>query len=185
MPWTGKGDEAFPFGDVVRVAKSLTRRQYQSMRFKPWVILIAGMCFSAGLIQGVGGDLQTHPVQVPSKNKMPPEKLMAILESSRADEITVVDVREDWEHQAVRIKGSLHIPWKKIKAQSGQLNPKGTIVLYCSTYVRSSRAWNELNKLGFKDIHILDGGMEGWIDIRGLVETPRAIPWQEGKGCES
>jgi rhodanese-related sulfurtransferase len=103
---------------------------------------------------------------------------MSELESSRGvyerkDEIQIVDVREQFEWEAGRIEGAIHIPLNDLMAGQGQdrLDPGKAVAVICRSGNRSELASLMLKAKGF-DAHNVRDGMEGW-DREGL---PYAAP---------
>ncbi len=122
---------------------------------------------------------------VPSDRRLSVETVIGMLNTPEKDRYQLVDVRESWENQAVRIPGSRHIPLKKITNEAKQLDRYSTLILYCTVGVRSDKAYSIFRDMGFNDIYVVEGGLEAWMDQRGPLETPSIPQWIEGRGCES
>lgn len=73
----------------------------------------------------------------------------------------LVDVREDWEHDAYNI-GGVHIPFGELMLRKNELDTSDTIVLYCEKGIRSAIAIQRLGEYGFNDLYNLEGGMAAW-----------------------
>src|SRR5438445_9123919 len=107
---------------------------------------------------------------------------MSELESSRGvyerkDEIQSVDVREQFEWDAGRIEGAIHIPLNDLMAGQGQdrLDSGKPIAVICRSGNRSELASLMLKAKGF-DAHNVRDGMEGW-DREGLpYSAPDGAP---------
>ena len=84
--------------------------------------------------------------------KISPGELDALLES-KAENCTVVDVRDLEEYQEGHIPGAINIPSPTFASQSGVLDKKKKIIVYCNSGGRSYNAYRKLMKLGYKDIH--------------------------------
>ena len=81
------------------------------------------------------------------------------------DQVTLVDVREPEEHEAIAIPKSKLIPLGELAVRaSEELDPKEDIILYCAHGVRSLYAVRILLNLGFTQIRSLQGGIEHWRD---------------------
>src|SRR5262249_39610229 len=81
------------------------------------------------------------------------------------DPITLVDVREPWEHQLVALPGSLHIPLGELAARAREIAaaPGALIVTYCHHGVRSLSAAALLEQAGFPGVASLAGGIDAWV----------------------
>ena len=82
-----------------------------------------------------------------------------------------LDVRETGEHQAERLQGSINIPRGVLEFLIGEhpelANKERTVVVYCKTGGRSALAALNLQRLGYKGVISLAGGIEAW-RTRGL-----------------
>jgi rhodanese-related sulfurtransferase len=76
-------------------------------------------------------------------------------------EFTLIDVREQWEHQAYNIGGRL-VPLSELMQQAGSLPVEANLVFYCEKGIRSQLAIQRLEALGFKNLYNLSGGMKAW-----------------------
>lgn len=82
--------------------------------------------------------------------------------ASRAQPVTLLDVREPWEFALCRMEGSLHIPLAQLPARMGELDPARPTVVICHHGVRSLHAGTFLERQGFGDVVNLRGGIDGW-----------------------
>ena len=73
----------------------------------------------------------------------------------------LVDVREDWEHEAFNI-GGLNIPMGELIARKAELDTQKPLVIYCEKGIRSFIAIQRLEAYGFTDMYNLEGGMSKW-----------------------
>jgi rhodanese-related sulfurtransferase len=88
-------------------------------------------------------------------------ELKALLDSGA--DITLLDVREPWEHQTAHIAGSKHIPMGDIPARFNQeLDPESHIVVVCHHGVRSLNVTVWLRQQGFEKVQSLRGGIDRW-----------------------
>ena|SRR5580698_6827083 len=75
----------------------------------------------------------------------------------------LLDVREQWEFNAARIKGSTLIPMGEIPARAFQeLDPETRIVAICHHGVRSMNVALWLRDQGFEQAQSLRGGIDAW-----------------------
>jgi molybdopterin/thiamine biosynthesis adenylyltransferase/rhodanese-related sulfurtransferase len=89
-----------------------------------------------------------------------PTELAARLKSGA--QLILVDVREPHELEISHIDGTRNIPLGQLALHSAELDPQGDIVLICKTGVRSTRALHILLGAGFRKLHSLKGGVNGW-----------------------
>lgn len=76
----------------------------------------------------------------------------------------IVDVREpdEFEGPLGRIPGAISIPLGQLNARAGELAKDRPVVTVCRSGARSAQASVMLQKLGFRDIANLAGGMLRW-----------------------
>jgi len=74
----------------------------------------------------------------------------------------VVDVREEWERKKVKIPGSIHLPLNEISSALEVLKVDKPVVTYCKSGRRSRHAAEVLDKLGFKEVYVLKGGIQAY-----------------------
>ena len=94
----------------------------------------------------------------------------------RLSEIQLVDCREQYEWNAGRVEGAVHIPLNAIMAGEGaELDPGKPVVVVCRSGNRSELAALMLQARGFQAFN-LEGGMEEW-ERQGLpFTTPEGQP---------
>jgi len=79
------------------------------------------------------------------------------------EELTVLDVREQWEYDAANIEGSKLIPMDQIPARVNQeVDPEDHIVVICHHGVRSANVAAWMQQQGFERVQSLRGGIERW-----------------------
>lgn len=79
---------------------------------------------------------------------------------SAGDLLRLVDVREPWEWDLVRLDGATHLPLAGFARAAAALDPSEEIVVYCHHGVRSLAAANYLSTLGFRRLWNLSGGID-------------------------
>jgi len=78
-------------------------------------------------------------------------------------EMTLIDVREDWEVQlAPAPTAFLHIPMGQIAARLGELDASKETVVLCRSGARSMQVAHFLQQRNFKDVANLSGGILAW-----------------------
>lgn len=78
------------------------------------------------------------------------------------DPIVLLDVRQPVEYGNLRLKGSRHVPLGSLRGRLHELPHDKPIVIVCSLGLRSYEASLILSSHGFKDVLVLDGGLEAW-----------------------
>ncbi len=78
-------------------------------------------------------------------------------------DMTLLDVREDWETQLAPVPAELlHIPMGQIADRLGELDPKRETVVICRSGGRSGEVARFLSSRGFESVYNLTGGILAW-----------------------
>ena len=82
----------------------------------------------------------------------------------RGEKFVLVDVREDREFDADHLPGAIHLGKGVIERDiEGKYPDLGTpLVLYCGGGFRSALAADNLQKMGYKNVISMDGGIRDW-----------------------
>jgi adenylyltransferase/sulfurtransferase len=80
----------------------------------------------------------------------------------RKETFVLVDVREPHEYQIAKIPGSKLIPLGEVMQRARELDTADDIVVHCRSGARSAKAIQQLQKLGFKRLKNLKGGILAW-----------------------
>jgi adenylyltransferase/sulfurtransferase len=107
---------------------------------------------------GVRGEEEEAPAGLPTLGARELQRRLA-----RGD-VVLVDVREPHEAEIASIPGARLIPPSQIALRAAELPQNEDIVLYCRSGVRSARALQLLQTLGFKRVWNLEGGILAWSD---------------------
>lgn len=84
--------------------------------------------------------------------------------------VRILDVRTSGEFQSVHIPGSYNVPLDTLQEHVGDLaDIDRPVVLVCQSGGRATDAHRRLTSAGKTSVHILDGGMEAWLDSGGGV----------------
>lgn len=78
------------------------------------------------------------------------------------DEVTLVDVREQWEFDICQINGAILMPMGEIAMTYVNLNKDSKIALYCHSGIRSMHVADFLLSKGFQSLVNLQGGIDAW-----------------------
>ena len=78
------------------------------------------------------------------------------------EEIFLLDVREDYEHEDFNIGGTL-IPLGDVFHEVAEIPKDKTVIVYCRKGIRSQIAIQRLEaRFGFTNLINLEGGVEKW-----------------------
>ena len=96
----------------------------------------------------------------PSSLEVTPEQTQAALADDKAQ---LVDVREDYEWEAGRIDGALHIELNDLAANAGKIDTDRPVVFACRVGGRSAMAAQAFRGVGI-DAYSMAGGLVRWSD---------------------
>jgi adenylyltransferase/sulfurtransferase len=91
-----------------------------------------------------------------------PKELKARIDAGTAP--FILDVRNPEEFAICRIPGSTLIPLPELPDRLGELDPARETVVHCKSGMRSARAVELLNSVGFANAKNLAGGILAWAD---------------------
>ncbi len=90
-----------------------------------------------------------------------PELAARLAAPGAAEEVQLVDVREEWEFAIGSIPGALLMPLGRLTDELAGLDPARPVIAYCHHGIRSRTALRLLRDAGFRAQH-LAGGIEAW-----------------------
>ena len=93
----------------------------------------------------------------------------------RGEKFHFIDVREDHEFAQDHARGARHIGRGVLERDVETLIPdkEAPIVLYCGGGFRSALAAESLQKMGYRRVISMDGGMRAWREAGYPLETGR------------
>jgi len=91
-----------------------------------------------------------------------PPELHRMLADQTLDKPALLDIRERWEWDVAHIEGATHIPMAQIPAVADELDRVRPTVIICHHGMRSLQVVAFLQRLGFDNLHNLDGGIDAW-----------------------
>ena len=98
-----------------------------------------------------------------------PEQLKELLE--KGEKPLIVDVREECEAQKMPFKAEgvevKVIPIREILDRLGEIPKDKPVILVCNFAIRASMAKLALDLLGYNNVKVLKGGIEGWNQLVG------------------
>lgn len=129
--------------------------------FRLLFILTTGLCFSQKSIPQVLKKLNKKTVPYVTANELKSMKSYVIL-----------DAREPEEYAVSHIKNAVFVGYNKFNQDEFLTkvpDKDATVVVYCSIGVRSENIGEKLQKLGYKNVLNLYGGIFDWKDSGGKV----------------
>jgi hydroxyacylglutathione hydrolase len=90
------------------------------------------------------------------------ERLPLVDLPARADEVQILDVREQSEWDEGHIPGSLFAPWHDIDGLPDGLDPERPIAVVCGSGQRAAVAASLIQRHGGTAIHVIEGGVPAW-----------------------
>jgi len=96
----------------------------------------------------------------PGELEITPEQLRQAEADGRP--VTLLDVREPFEWELVRLPGAMLIPLRQLPARLAELDPRAEHVIYCHHGARSLQAAELLRSAGFGHARSLAGGIDAW-----------------------
>lgn len=96
----------------------------------------------------------------PNENEITVAELKRRMDNG--DDLTIIDVREDFELQIASIPGITHIPMNAIPGHLDDLNPDDELIVMCRTGIRSAEVRDFLLGKNFKNAKNLTGGIRAW-----------------------
>src|SRR5437764_10531553 len=111
----------------------------------PWSLVIGVWAFEADMVRQISV-------------RQLAERLAA------GEPVYLLDVRQPWEHETAALPGSRLIPLNELPARAGEVDPPdgAAVVVYCHHGVRSLSGAALLERLGFRDVASLAGGIAAW-----------------------
>jgi rhodanese-related sulfurtransferase len=100
------------------------------------------------------------------QEELAPER---VAELHRDGQIELIDVREDYEHEAGHIAGSRHVKFDALTQAASGLEKDRAVVFYCRSGSRSAVATQAFRASGY-DAHNMTGGLLAWDFIKLPLE---------------
>ena len=124
--------------------------------------------FLVGIAVLSGGAL-LWPALTQRGKKASPQQVTLLINRAKA---TIVDVRDAAAFGAGHLPDARNIPLGELAKRSGELEKfkNRTAVVVCQKGTRAGSAATILEKAGFADVVVLDGGIEAW-KTQGLPIT--------------
>ena len=82
--------------------------------------------------------------------------------ATRRGEAVIIDVREPWEHEQMRIPGAVLIPLGDMPDRLAEIPEDRDVYMHCRSGGRSSRAVEYLREHGRPRVFNVVGGIDAW-----------------------
>lgn len=94
-----------------------------------------------------------------------PADVRALLQTEPATRL--LDVRTPGEYESAHIRGAYNVPLDSLPEHAAEIRAAVTapVVLVCQSGMRARKAEAELRALGMTNLHVLDGGVNGWVAV--------------------
>ena len=102
------------------------------------------------------------------------EQLQALL--GQHPEIRLLDVRTPGEYAAVHIRGAYNVPLDTLGEHAAEIRAtvEEPVVLICQSGNRARLAEEALKSAGMPNLHVLEGGLRGWLAAGAPVQRGAA-----------
>lgn len=93
---------------------------------------------------------------------------------SKDPSILLIDVRDSTEYEKYTLPGAINIPFSAIlnSDYEGYLNQdQYDIVLFSNENFKADQAWLLLNRMNYNNLHVLNGGINGWYNT--ILNPPK------------
>ncbi|MDD1772825.1 MAG: rhodanese-like domain-containing protein [Methanomassiliicoccales archaeon] len=94
--------------------------------------------------------------------KVSVNEFIPLLEMVESGKCVLIDVRSPDEFRNEKVEGAKNVPVDTIKNSMDDIDRDIALLIYCKTGNRSLRAVEQLLQMGFKDVMMLDGGINAW-----------------------
>jgi rhodanese-related sulfurtransferase len=98
-----------------------------------------------------------------SDYELPPDRVASLSDAQ------LIDVREDYEHDAGHIPGSQRIEVEDLKDAAASLDQSRPVIFYCRSGDRSSMPAQAFRASGW-DAYAIEGGLAAWVEAGQPLE---------------
>jgi len=121
------------------------------------IALVAGNPFDSNEVKVNIKDIALSTVK--NSDKIKPETLAEWLIEGKSD-FVLIDLRNPEEFEKYTLPEAENIPLVTLPEAELYRNQK--LILFADDNLRAAQGWYILKSKGFKNVYILDGGLEGW-----------------------
>ena len=83
----------------------------------------------------------------------------------------IIDVREVFEYQAVRIPNSKLVPLSEFEEKIIEINKNQPAYFLCGIGKRAQKAAEYLESKGYSNLFVIEGGIKAWIEAGYPTES--------------
>lgn len=138
------------------------------------MIVVLVMVFAMSGAENLAQEKSTKPVAEKKESIAQNLKVEEFDAKRKADtnSTVVLDVRTKEEYRAGHIPGSLLVDFTSdgFEQQVAKLDKDKTYLVHCASGGRSARACKVMERVGFKKLYNLEGGMTAWENAGKPVE---------------
>jgi rhodanese-related sulfurtransferase len=93
-----------------------------------------------------------------------PAEIHALIQGKGTGNVVIVDVRSQAKYSGGHIAAAVNIPIESdtFERRIAALEKDRDIVFYCGTGLKTEKAAATAERLGFKNIHVMEGGFDAW-----------------------
>lgn len=117
---------------------------------------------------GLGMGQEAPEVETGTVPEITPAELKQLIDKN-GKKINIIDVREPYEYEISRLPGTKLIPLGQLMDHVNELDSSQEYIIHCRSGARSAKAILQLQKLGFKKLKNLKGGINAWADMDPTV----------------
>lgn len=117
---------------------------------------------------GLAIGLEAPVAQTGGVPEITPAELKKLIDNN-GKKVNIIDVREPYEYEISKIAGSKLIPLGEIMDRVSELDSSQEYIVHCRSGARSAKAIQLLQKIGFKKLKNLVGGINAWADVDPTV----------------
>lgn len=88
--------------------------------------------------------------------------------------VLVIDARDADQYAKEHIPGAINMDWRRIPTRRGEIPKDRMVVVYCNTGSLSAQAVFAMRLLGWDNVRVLQGGLQGWQAKGGFQANQRA-----------
>lgn len=86
----------------------------------------------------------------------------SLLSKTRPGDVTLLDVRQQWEYDEFHLPGATFLPLSELEARAQEVPRDKPVLVYCHSGRRSSAAASLLASTGHPDVNNILGGVMAW-----------------------
>lgn len=113
---------------------------------------------------GLGLGQEAPEINTAGVPEISAEELKTLIDKNGKN-LNIIDVREPYEYDISRIEGAKLIPLGTLMDHVNELDSSKEYVIHCRSGARSAKAILQLQKIGFKKLKNLAGGINAYADV--------------------